>query len=107
MDTITVVDGHFHVTPPERWTPLETVRDVHAFTGAIDVLDPARADGLLAGVIGARAVRIAFASSQDGRGNSLAAGLRARGYAGRLVAFGQVLAEQYPLALRCGFGAIQ
>lgn len=50
---------------------------------------------------------IAFASSADGRGFSLAATLRALGYLGHLRAQGHVLVDQFRAALRSGFDDIE
>ena len=52
-------------------------------------------------------IAIRFPSSADGRGNSIAKRLRLLGYTGRLRASGHVLADQYPLALRCGFDEVE
>ncbi len=52
-------------------------------------------------------VRVAFPSSADGRGFTLARHLRARGYTGRLRAKGHVLADQYAMARRCGFDEVE
>ncbi|MDI3334950.1 DUF934 domain-containing protein [Defluviimonas aestuarii] len=52
-------------------------------------------------------IRIAFPSSADGRGFTLARHLRARGYKGRLRAKGHVLADQYAMARRCGFDEVE
>ena len=56
---------------------------------------------------GADLIAIRFPSSADGRGNSIAKRLRLLGYEGRLRAQGHVLADQYPLALRCGFDEVE
>lgn len=50
---------------------------------------------------------IPFSSSADGRGFSLAADLRARGYRGHLRAQGHILVDQFRAALRCGFDDIE
>ncbi|MDD9911357.1 MAG: DUF934 domain-containing protein [Ahrensia sp.] len=55
----------------------------------------------------APALRIHFPSSADGRGFSIAQALRKAGYRGHLRAFGHVLADQYPLALRSGFDDVE
>ncbi|GAB5446599.1 DUF934 domain-containing protein [Gymnodinialimonas sp.] len=52
-------------------------------------------------------VRIAFPSSADGRGFTLAKRLRAMGYTGRLRAAGHVLADQYAMARRAGFDEVE
>lgn len=52
-------------------------------------------------------IRVAFGSFADGRGFSLAQRLRQMGYRGRLRASGHVLADQYPMARRCGFDEVE
>lgn len=52
-------------------------------------------------------VRIAFPSSADGRGFTLARRLRAMGYTSRLRAAGHVLADQYAMARRSGFDEVE
>ena len=52
-------------------------------------------------------LRITFPTSADGRGFSIAKSLRQRGYKGHLRAYGHLLADQYPLAIRCGFDDIE
>lgn len=56
---------------------------------------------------GTEMVRIAFPSSADGRGFTLARLLRLRGYRGRLRAQGHVIADQYAMARRCGFDEVE
>lgn len=50
---------------------------------------------------------IDFPAFSDGRGFSLAKQLRQNGFAGILRANGHILADQYPLILRCGFDEIE
>ncbi|MGR3494284.1 DUF934 domain-containing protein [Citreimonas sp.] len=52
-------------------------------------------------------VRIAFPSSADGRGFTLARLLRLRGFTGRLRAAGHVIADQYAMARRAGFDEVE
>ena len=52
-------------------------------------------------------IRIAFVSSADGRGFSIAASLRELGYKGRLRAFGQVISDQFRYAIECGFNEVE
>lgn len=75
-----------------------------------DVIDlgPADAVAPLADRLGDLAlIRIAFPSSADGRGFSLARQLRDMGYAGALHATGAVIADQYAMARRSGFDAVE
>lgn len=52
-------------------------------------------------------VRIAFPAMGDGRGFSIAARLRAMGYAGRLRAAGPLVADQFRAARRVGFDEVE
>ncbi|MCB9958124.1 MAG: DUF934 domain-containing protein [Rhodospirillaceae bacterium] len=52
-------------------------------------------------------IRIAFPSSSDGRGFSLARRLRQLGYRGRLRAHGHVISDQFRHALACGFDEVE
>ena len=51
-------------------------------------------------------IKVPFDNFSDGRGFSLAVRLRRAGYAGRLRAFGHVIADQYAHARRCGFDEV-
>ena len=52
-------------------------------------------------------IRVAFPSFADGRGFSIAKRLRLIGYRGALRAHGHLLSDQYPLARRSGFDAVE
>ncbi|MDV7271233.1 DUF934 domain-containing protein [Thioclava sp. A2] len=52
-------------------------------------------------------LRIRFNSFGDGRGFTLASALRRAGFAGRLIATGDLIPDQYPMALRLGFDAVE
>ena len=52
-------------------------------------------------------IRIAFPAFNDGRGFTLARRLRLAGYKGRLHARGPVIADQYAMARRAGFDAVE
>lgn len=62
---------------------------------------------LLEGVLEAPMIRIAFPSSADGRGFTLARRLRLLGYGGHLRACGHVLSDQYAMARRAGFDEVE
>ena len=55
----------------------------------------------------AAAVLIAFPVFRDGRGFTLAARLRERGYGGRIEAEGRLLPDQARHLARCGFNAVR
>ena len=52
-------------------------------------------------------ISIDFPSFADGRGFSIARALRQRGYAGRLRAWGPVIADQYAYLRACGFDEVE
>ena len=56
---------------------------------------------------GADTIAIAFPAFTDGRGFSVAAALRNAGYTGRLRASGELIPEQFPFALDCGFDEVE
>jgi uncharacterized protein (DUF934 family) len=66
--------------------------------------DPARLSNRLAEIA---MIRITFPVFSDGRGFTLARRLRVMGYSGRLRAQGQVIADQYAMARRCGFDEVE
>lgn len=68
---------------------------------------PPDADPQALDLTGVRAIRIAFPSFSDGRGFTVAQALRARGYAGRLRAAGNLIPDQYPMARRAGFDEVE
>ena len=52
-------------------------------------------------------ISVDFPSFADGRGFSIAASLRERGFAGRLRADGPVIADQFEYLLSCGFDEVK
>ena len=85
---------------PEDWTEgfeAEGVLDLPSDT------DPQAVDFDAA----TRLIRVAFPSSADGRGFTIARQLRLRGYTGRLRAAGHVIADQYAMARRSGFDEVE
>lgn len=81
--------------------------EIAAHRGALDLAntdDPALVSPHLAGLT---LVRIAFPAFNDGRGFTLGRRLRELGYRGELRAKGHVLADQYAMARRVGFDAVE
>ncbi len=74
---------------------------------ALDIAQDVMPDALPASFDGIDLIRVAFPSSADGRGFTLARHLRARGYTGRLRAKGRVIADQYAMARRSGFDEVE
>lgn len=89
----------------ERWRSELKLRDGNAgvLLGAGQEPDVV-ADGL----VEAPLIVITFAKFTDGRGYSVARALRERhGFTGEIRATGDVLLDQIPLMLRCGFDAFE
>ena len=86
------------------------VRDdgFHADDGAEPiVLAPDTDPASLGEHLEAALVAIDFPSMTDGRGFTLARLLREKGYRGRLRAVGGLIADQYAMARRVGFDAVE
>lgn len=105
-DTVIIRDEGF-VT--EDWTgPAPSLAGALAEDALAVDLAPGDDVAALAGHLGRlRLIRIGFPAASDGRGFTLARRLRAMGYAGRLRAFGHVLADQYAMARRAGFDEVE
>ena len=70
-------------------------------------LEPVASTAPIADLLALDAVAIAFPAFTDGRGFSLAKRLREAGYRGRLRASGELIPEQFPFALACGFDEVE
>lgn len=94
--------GGFHA-----WDDTNLSEWEHVTGYAIDVPNTADPETLVPFFDDAAMMRIAFPSSHDGRGFTIARTLRLLGYRGRLRANGHVLADQYAMARRCGFDEVE
>ncbi|MEM0976640.1 MAG: DUF934 domain-containing protein [Pseudomonadota bacterium] len=109
--SVIVTDKGFH---KENWDkgfiPWDQATETnwHRAAGyALDLPNTASADQVLPFFPFVEMIRIAFPSSADGRGFSIARHLRQLGFEGRLRAFGHVLADQYTMARRSGFDEVE
>ncbi len=75
--------------------------------GVMDISSDTPVDQILSRIGNVALLRIGFPNPADGRGFSIAKSLRQHGYKGHLRACGHLLADQYPLAIRCGFDDIE
>lgn len=66
--------------------------------------DPSVLEGALEGIT---LIRVAFPAFSDGRAFTIGRRLRMMGYAGELRAYGHVIADQYAMARRVGFDAVE
>ncbi|MEM7091163.1 MAG: DUF934 domain-containing protein [Pseudomonadota bacterium] len=93
---------------PDDWTDgFVTLEDAANDVVALDVASDTDPDELIDRLGSAQMVRVDFPSSADGRGFTIARVLRLKGYAGRLRAKGDVLADQYAMARRSGFDEVE
>lgn len=74
---------------------------------ALDLPNTAHPEDLVPYFERAAMIRVGFPNFADGRGFTVARGLRMLGYRGRLRAQGHVLADQYAMARRCGFDEVE
>lgn len=104
--TIIVTDAGFGPdTFAGRFAGPETL--IESGAEALDLGSSADPAAVAALAMGVALVRIDFPSFADGRGFSIAKGLRRLGYTGRLRARGHVLADQYAMARRSGFDEVE
>ncbi len=73
----------------------------------IEIDGSANVKNIISKALKADLIVINFSIFSDGRGFSLARQLREQGYDKIIRAKGHLLADQYPLALRCGFNEIE
>ena len=84
-----------------------TLEGLAAHKGAVDLAhtdDPAALEALLGQLT---TIRVAFPAFNDGRAFTIARRLRMMGYQGQLIAKGPVIADQYAMARRVGFDAVE
>jgi uncharacterized protein (DUF934 family) len=102
--TVLVTDAGF---APSQAVDAVPLAEIAAHRGALDLSntdDPASVAPHFAAL---RLIRVAFPAFHDGRGFTLGRRLRELGYAGELRAQGHVLADQYAMARRVGFDAVE
>lgn len=99
-------DGFAPVAPVD-FVPADALAEADGEGIAIDLPNHADPQALVVLFDRIALVRIAFPSSADGRGFSLARRLRQLGYGGRLRAHGHVISDQFRYALACGFDEVE
>ncbi len=102
--SVLVTDTGFGPVPEVSTVPLA---DIAGHKGAVDLAntdDPVALVPYLADLI---LIRIAFPAFNDGRAFTIARRLRMAGYKGALHAVGPVIADQYAMARRVGFDAVE
>lgn len=102
--TVIVTDAGFQ---PGTDIATVTLADITRHTGTLDLAntdDPSLVQPHLADLT---LIRVAFPAFSDGRAFTIARRLRMMGYEGELRAVGPVIADQYAMARRVGFDAVE
>ena len=102
--SVLVTDQGF--SQPAEVTPV-TLAQIADHRGALDLAhtdDPAAVAPYLAALT---LIRVGFPAFNDGRAFTVARRLRMLGYTGELRALGPVIADQYAMARRVGFDAVE
>ncbi len=89
--------------------PVETVTidQIAAHHGAVDLAHTDDPEAVRDRLGALTLIRVAFPAFNDGRAFTIARRLRMMGYTGELRALGPVIAEQYAMARRVGFDAVE
>lgn len=101
---IRITDSGFAPAPPHHGVTLAALAQHH---GSVELGPDDAPEALRPYLQELSEVRIAFPNFADGRGFTSARRLRMMGYRGTLVAVGYVLADQYAMARRVGFDAVE
>jgi uncharacterized protein (DUF934 family) len=102
--SVLVTDTGFAPAAPVQAVALA---DVAAHTGVLDLAHTDDPTGVAPYLAGLTLIRVAFPAFSDGRAFTIARRLRMMGYTGELRAFGPVIADQYAMARRVGFDAVE
>ncbi len=84
-----------------------SLTDIASHTGAVDLANTDNPETLHPYLAQLTLIRAHFPAFSDGRAFTIAATLRRMGYTGALHAVGPVIADQYAMARRTGFDAVE
>jgi uncharacterized protein (DUF934 family) len=102
--TVLVTDAGFGPVPDITAVALA---DIASHKGAVDLANTDDPSALTPYLADLTLIRIAFPAFNDGRAFTIARRLRMAGYTGALHAVGPVIADQYAMARRTGFDAVE
>lgn len=108
--SVIVRDGKFSESPikPCHFLDVDELQSIAALGGLyVDLKNDEDPEALVPFFAAIDLIRIAFPSSADGRGFSLGQRLRRLGFKGTLRAHGNLISDQYPMALRTGFNELE
>jgi uncharacterized protein (DUF934 family) len=84
-----------------------SLAEIENHKGVVDLIQTDDPEALRPYLADLRLIRVAFPSFSDGRAFTVARRLRSFGFAGELRALGPVIADQYAMARRVGFDAVE
>jgi uncharacterized protein (DUF934 family) len=102
--TVLVTDAGFGPVPTITAVALA---DIAHHKGVVDLANTDNPEALVPYLADLSLIRIAFPAFNDGRAFTIARRLRMVGYKGALHAVGPVIADQYGMARRVGFDAVE
>ena len=102
--SVLVTDAGFGPVPENAAVLLA---DIASHKGAVDLVNTDDPEALAPYLADLTLIRIAFPAFNDGRAFTIARRLRVAGYTGALHAVGPVIADQYAMARRVGFDAVE
>lgn len=102
--SVLVTDAGFGPAPEASAVPLV---DIASHRGVVDLANTDDPEALRPYLADLTLIRIAFPAFNDGRAFTIARRLRMAGYKGALHAVGPVIADQYGMARRVGFDAVE
>lgn len=102
--SVAVTDAGFGPVPIVTGVALA---DIASHTGAVNLANTDDPEALIPYLADLTLIRIAFPTFSDGRAFTIARRLRMAGYQGALHAVGPVIADQYAMARRVGFDAVE
>ena len=101
--TVIVTDAGFTPAPAREIVALAELTD----QTSVDLSNTDDPEALVGRLDQLTLIRVAFPAFNDGRAFTIARRLRMMGYTGRLIARGPVIADQYAMARRVGFDAVE
>lgn len=102
--TVLVTDKGFGPVPAINTV---TLAEIDGHKGAVDLTHTDDPEALTPYLSALTFIRISFPAFSDGRAFTIARRLRMLGYTGELRALGPVIADQYAMARRVGFDAVE
>ncbi len=102
--SVLVTDQGFSAPPPA--TPV-TLAQIAQHRGSLDLAHTDDPEAVRPHLKALTLIRVGFPAFNDGRAFTIARRLREMGFAGELRALGPVIADQYAMARRVGFDAVE